>query len=45
MVIAYQNDRCLPSLNDALVELIETHPRIAELVEAVYASSNGAPLP
>lgn len=33
----YQRDRRLPSLQAAVIELLETHPRLAEVMEAVYA--------
>jgi len=37
LVILYQNARSLASQNAAVVELLETHPRIAEMQERVYA--------
>ena len=32
----YQNNRLMPSLNAALIELLETHPAIAEIAQRVY---------
>jgi hypothetical protein len=39
----YQKDRNLPSLNAALIELLETHPQLVSLVEVLYAGLNTAP--
>jgi hypothetical protein len=32
----YQDNRLMPSLNAALIELLETHPAIAEIAGQVY---------
>ena len=37
LVECYQSDRQLPTLSEAIRELIETHPAIAERLERVYA--------
>lgn len=39
----YQNDRNLPSLNAALVELLETHPQLVTRIDMVYTVLNDAP--
>ena len=36
----YQDMRFMPSLNAAVIELLETHPRIAEMAERVYAGGS-----
>lgn len=36
----YQNDRALASKNAAYRELLETHPRVAELTDFLYAGRN-----
>jgi hypothetical protein len=33
----YQRDRKLPSLNQAVIELLETHPAIASIVTGLYS--------
>jgi hypothetical protein len=37
---SYQDTRFMPSMNAAVIELLETHPRIAEMAERVYAEGN-----
>jgi hypothetical protein len=36
LVACYQNDRRFAALNQAVQELLETHPRIAQIAERVY---------
>lgn len=43
IVKRYQNARGLTSFRAAVIELIETHPRIAETVTAVYNSTKASP--
>lgn len=38
----YQNERGLASINAAITELLETHPKIAEIAERVYNQGNQA---
>jgi hypothetical protein len=40
LIERYQSDRKLPSLNRAIVELMETHPGIARIVTEVYAEAS-----
>lgn len=39
MAERYQSNRNLPSLNQAIIELLETHPAIAQLIAEVYSVS------
>jgi len=41
----YQNKRCLPTFSATIVELLETHPALAELVTAVYSQAQEGPTP
>jgi hypothetical protein len=40
LVKRYQESRNMPSKSQAVIELLETHPALAQIVIAVYASSS-----